>query len=290
MAKQTAINMSFLKKIVIVIVAALVISALVGLAFGNRKTGQTPKANIANNANNANAVDTNSSANIISTSELVKAAAQMQDYTIDPTTGMAKEIKVVDDNYLLLINRTHPLAQDYVPDDMVTVESVVTGVGVAGETDQLRKVAAEAFEEMVAAAKEAEIDILMRTGYRSYAYQRDRLYEPTKTNYGQEYADTVSARPGHSEHQTGLALDVAGASENYALSDNFGNTEEGKWVAEHCYEYGFILRYTDGTREKPGDVTGYIFEPWHIRYVGKEAAKEIKESGKLLEEYLGILN
>ena len=289
MAKSTAIDKQFLKKIAIIVVAALVVSALAGLVLGNRKTGQTPKP--ANTASNTNAAsNTNSQTNIITTSDLVRKAASMQDYTIDPTTGMAKEIKIMDDNYLLLINRTHPLAQDYVPTDMVKVESVVSGVGVPGETDQLRKVAADAFEDMVKAAKEAEIEILMRTGYRSYEYQRDRLYEPTVKSNGQEYADTVSAKPGQSEHQTGLALDIGGKSENYSLSNNFGDTSEGKWVAEHCYEYGFIIRYTDGTREKPGDVTGFISEPWHLRYVGVEAAKEIKESGKLLEEYLGILN
>ena len=271
MSKPAEINKDFLKKIALVVVAALIVSLLAGFAFGNRKTGQTPKpssntadnTNTANNANNTN----NSGGTIINTSELVKKAASMQDYTIDPTTGMAKEIKVVDDNYLLLVNRTHPLA------------------------DHLRKAAAEAFEEMVKAAKEAEIEILMRTGYRSYEYQRDRLYEPTVKSNGQAYADTVSAKPGQSEHQTGLALDVGGKSENYALSYNFGDTPEGKWVADHCYEYGFIIRYIDGTKDKPGETTGFIFEPWHLRYVGKEAAKEIKDSGgKLLEEYLGILN
>ena len=289
MAKQAEINRDFLKKILIVVAAALVVAALAGLAFGNRKTGQTPNpSNTADNTNTAN--NAGNQTNIIETSDLVKRAASMQDYTIDPTTGMAKEIKIVDDNYLLLVNRTHPLAQDYVPDDLVKVESVVAGVGVAGETDQLRKDAAEALEAMIKAAKEAGIEILMRTGYRSYEYQRDRLYEPYIKSYGQTYADTISAKPGQSEHQTGLALDLGGKSEDYKLSQNFGNTAEGKWVAEHCYEYGFIIRYTDGTAEKPGDTTGFIFEPWHLRYVGVEAAKEIKESGKLLEEYLGILN
>ncbi len=291
MSKSSSINMDFLKKIAVVVAAALVISALVGLVFGNRKTGQTPKpvtpSNTANNANNANNANDSS---VIDTSELVKEAAKMQDYTIDPTTGMAKEIKIVDENYLLLINRTHPLAEDYVPTDMVKVESVVSGVGVPGETDQMRKAAAEAFEKMVAAAKEDNIEILMRTGYRSYAYQRDRLYQPYITQYGQTYADTISAKPGQSEHQTGLACDVGGKSEGYALSYEFGNTDEGKWVAAHSYEYGFIIRYTDGETEKPGEITGFIFEPWHLRYVGVEAAKEIHDADVLLEEYLGILN
>ena len=216
-------------------------------------------------------------------------AAQMQDYSIDPTTGMAKEIKVVDDNYLLLVNRTHALSSDYAPDDMVTVKYVVSGVGKKGETDKLRKAAAEAFEAMVEAAAKEGIDIKMRTGYRSYAYQRDKLYNVYVKNNGQVYADTISAKPGQSEHQTGLALDVGGKSEKYALSRKFGDTKEGKWVAAHCHEYGFIIRYTDGTKDKPGPVTGFISEPWHLRYVGVEPAAEIHESGQLLEEYLGVL-
>ena len=206
---------------------------------------------------------------------------------------MAKEIKVVDDNYTLLVNRTHPLAQIYKPDDMVTVKYVVSGVGVKGETDQLRKVAAEAFEQMVEAAKEQGIEIKMRTGFRSYEYQRDRLYEPEVKNKGEAEANKSTAKPGQSEHQTGLALDIGGKSQNFALSYEFGETAEGKWVAEHCHEFGFIIRYVDGTRKEPGKLTGYVFEPWHIRYIGVEAATEMYEQGggKLTyEEYLGILD
>ncbi|MBQ3931598.1 MAG: M15 family metallopeptidase, partial [Firmicutes bacterium] len=216
-----------------------------------------------------------------------------QDFTIDPATGMAKEIKIVDDNYTILVNRTHPLAQSYNPDDMVTVKYVVSGVGKKGETDQLRKVAAEAFEKMVEAAAEQEINIKMRTGFRSYEYQKDRLYDPEVKNKGQAEADKATARPGHSEHQTGLALDVGGESQKYALSYEFGDTKEGKWVAEHCHEFGFIIRYVDGTKKEPGKLTGYVFEPWHIRYVGVDVATEMYEQGggKLTyEEYLGILD
>ena len=195
-------------------------------------------------------------------------AASMQDYSLDPATGMAKEITVVDDNYLLLVNRTHALSSKYAPDDMVTVKHSVAGVGIKGETDQLRKVAADAFEAMVAAAAKENITIKMRTGYRSYAYQRDRLYNSYVKQHGQKEADTFSAKPGQSEHQTGLALDIGGASQSYALTREFGNSKEGKWVAAHCHEYGFIIRYTDGTKDAPGKVTGFISEPWHLRYVG----------------------
>ncbi len=219
----------------------------------------------------------------------IEKAASMQDYSIDPSTKMAKDITKVDDNYLLLVNRTHALSSKYVPDDMVTVKHSVTGVGIKGETDQLRKVAADAFEAMVAAAAKENINIKMRTGYRSYAYQRDRLYNPYVKQHGQKEADTFSAKPGQSEHQTGLALDVGGASQNYALSREFGNTKEGKWVAQHCHEYGFIIRYTDGSKNAPGKVTGFISEPWHLRYVGLAPAAAMHESGQLLEEFLGVM-
>ena len=216
-------------------------------------------------------------------------AASMQDYAIDPNTGRAADITTMDDNFLLLVNRTHALASSYAPSDLVKVEHSVSGVGIPGETDQLRKVAADAFEAMVAAAESGGIIIKLRTGYRSYAYQRDRLYNAYVAQYGRAYADTISARPGQSEHQTGLALDVGGASEGFALSRNFGNTKEGQWVAEHCCEYGFIIRYTDGTKNTPGPITGFISEPWHLRYVGEDVAAEIMAKGITLEEYLGIL-
>ena len=219
----------------------------------------------------------------------IARAASMQDYTIDQATGRAKDITKTDDNYLLLINRTHALSSTYVPNDLVTVKHAVSGVGIKGETDQLRKVAADAFEEMVAAAEKEGVLIKLRTGYRSYAYQRDRLYNVYVQRNGQKYADTISARPGQSEHQTGLALDVGGASEGYALSRDFGNTREGKWVAAHCHEYGFIIRYTDGTKNEPGPITGFISEPWHLRYVGVQPATSMKESGKLLEQYLKVM-
>ena len=91
-------------------------------------------------------------------------------------------------------------------------------------------------------------------------------------------ADTYSARAGHSEHQTGLAMDINNAS------DSFNNTKEAKWIAENCYKYGFILRYPQGKQ----DITGYKYESWHVRYLGRELAKEVHDSGLTLEEFLCI--
>ena len=98
------------------------------------------------------------------------------------------------------------------------------------------------------------------------------------SGYSKEYADAYSARPGHSEHQTGYTIDCN------TIDTNFGSTPEGIWLRDHCHEYGFIIRYPLG-RE---NITGYAYEPWHIRYVGVEYATEIYEQGLTLEEYLDI--
>ena len=218
-------------------------------------------------------------------------AASMQDYTIGEN-GKAAPISVVDDNYLILVNKTHPLSSDYWPDDMVTVSKTVAGVGNA-DTHKLRKVAADALEEMFAAAEKDGIDIALRTGFRSYSYQNS-LFNSYAANHGEAEANKFSARPGESEHQSGLCCDLGGKSEGYALSYSFGNTDEGKWVAEHAHEYGYIIRYIDGKtvngEMQPGEITGYVFEPWHIRYVGVDVATEIVEKGITFEEYLGVLD
>lgn len=115
------------------------------------------------------------------------------------------------------------------------------------------------------------------SGYRSYATQ-NRIYNNYVAADGKAEADTYSARPGHSEHQSGLALDVN------SVEGSFAYTAEAKWIAENCYKYGFILRYPYGKTDK----TGYIYEPWHIRYVGIAIATKIHNSGLCLEEYYGI--
>ncbi len=183
----------------------------------------------------------------------------------------------------ILVNKTHPVGEDYWPDDMVTVERHVEGVGNA-DTHKLRQVAADALNAMFDAAEADGIYLKMRTGFRSYSYQAS-LFESYASRNGEEAANRFSARPGQSEHQTGLACDVGGKSQNppYALSYDFGKTDEGRWVKEHCAEYGFIIRYP----EEKEDITGYVFEPWHIRYVGEKHAKYITEQNITLEEYLG---
>lgn len=134
-----------------------------------------------------------------------------------------------------------------------------------------------ALDEMIAAAQKDGIKIFQISGFRSYSTQAT-LYNNYVARDGKAEADRYSARPGHSEHQTGLAFDLN------SLEQSFGETKEGKWLAENCWKYGFIIRYPHDKES----VTGYMYEPWHVRYLGKDTAKKVYESGLCLEEYLDI--
>ena len=209
---------------------------------------------------------------------LREIAAQMQDYSLT-SSGKAAPVSVVDDNILLLINKTHPLSSDYYPDDMVKIERNDPQVGTA-EVKQMRAVAAEHFEDLLDAAEAAGYNIVLRNAFRSYSYQ-ESLFNSYVKNNGEAAANRYSARPGESEHQTGLCADVGVPGK--ALT-SFNGSKEAEWMAEHAHEFGFILRFPDGKE----DITGYMFESWHFRYVGIEAAGEIYERGITLEEYLDV--
>lgn len=160
-------------------------------------------------------------------------------------------------NGILIANKTYALPSTYNP-----------GVD---------PVANEALQQMFAAAKAEGYDLFVRSGFRSYATQKS-LYNSYVNRDGKAAADRYSARPGHSEHQTGLAFDINKANSSFA------GTPEAKWLAENCYKYGFIIRYPEGKEA----ITGYIYEPWHVRYLGVDTATAVYNSGLCLEEYLGI--
>lgn len=124
------------------------------------------------------------------------------------------------------------------------------------------------------------LDLVFRSGYRSYENQK-QLYNDYVARDGEEAANQYSAKPGQSEHQTGLAFDVGSNSATDDFRKSFGNTNEGKWIKAHAHQYGFIIRYPLG-KEK---ITGYQYEPWHLRYVGKELAEKIYKQDTTLEEY-----
>lgn len=137
---------------------------------------------------------------------------------------------------------------------------------------------------MLAAAKKQGFDFVAFSGYRSFDYQTT-LYNNYVNRDGQAAADRYSARPGYSEHQTGLAFDIGErGKENLWLTEEFGETPAGQWLLTNAQDYGFILRFPKNKE----DITGYMYESWHYRYVGVDIAKEIKKKDITLEEYLGV--
>ncbi|GGH80958.1 LAS superfamily LD-carboxypeptidase LdcB [Pullulanibacillus pueri] len=188
---------------------------------------------------------------------------------------------------LVLVNKEHKLPDGYVPPDLVYPDIRFPYSDMV-EKRQVRSVTAEALKKLFKAADQAGYTLYGESGYRSYKRQVS-VYDANVEANGEAQASVVSAHPGTSEHQTGLAIDITSKDmlqESDPLVEKFGDTPAGKWVAEHAHEYGFIIRYPKGKE----DITGYEYEPWHIRYVGKEAATTIYDKGITLEEYLGKVN
>lgn len=173
-------------------------------------------------------------------------------------TGATVEVKdgVTYVDGVIIVNKTYSLPHDY-------------GTGLTPEAEA-------AFYEMAGAAANEGIWLYIISGFRSYWYQ-DQIYWGYYSWRGEE-TDRFSAKAGHSEHQTGLAIDVNDATMNFV------GTPEAQWLAQHCVEYGFIIRYPEDKEA----ATGFMYEPWHIRYLGKEKAKQIADSGLCLEEYYGL--
>ena len=172
----------------------------------------------------------------------------------------------------VVVNKARPLdPEDYAPEPLEDIEG-----------QQLREDAAGAAEQMLSDMRDEGITVSITSAYRPYDEQVTTYQHWVDVN-GQETADTISARPGHSEHQTGLVMDIADGS-GCDLQECFADTAAAQWAAEHAQDYGFVLRYPqDGE-----DVTGYAYEPWHFRYIGTERAQEFADSGaSTLEEFYG---
>ena len=183
-------------------------------------------------------------------------------------------IKEVDTSkgFSLLVNKYYKLDKDYKSDNLVDIGTYGTSSGM-----QLDGTAFNAFKKMYSAAATDGAYLIIRSPYRSYNTQL-YIYNDYVKRDGKAKADTYSARPGHSEHQTGLAIDIAARYNSDAV---FGTTEEFTWLYNNSYKYGFILRYgKDKTK-----ITGYMYEPWHYRYVGIEIATFIHDNDLTLEEY-----
>ena len=191
----------------------------------------------------------------------------------------------IKNTYTFLVNRDYPLKESYAPKDLVIPDiQFAPDVSKTDEKRKLRQVAADALEELLTTAlEEAGLSIYGVSGYRSYSRQYD-IYGGHLAR-GRELYETnlYSAAPGNSEHQSGLAMDVSCESINYSLKERFAKTPEGQWLADNCWRFGFILRYPKGKEA----ITGYAYEPWHIRYVGIPLAYYLYTNDLTLEEYYG---
>ena len=199
------------------------------------------------------------------------------------TQPPAPALNITDPNSItVLVNKKTPLAPaDYAPADLVAMSDI--GVPSANG-HSLRSEAATAVQTMFAAASaEAGLTLDMTSGYRDYGLQTE-LYNGYVADLGQEAADLTSARPGYSEHQTGLAADISSQGEGCVLEQCFSTTAGGQWLAANAHRFGFILRFPDGATA----TTGYEFEPWHYRYVGAETSAAMQAAGATTyEEFLG---
>ncbi|GAA1455552.1 D-alanyl-D-alanine carboxypeptidase family protein [Nesterenkonia lacusekhoensis] len=196
----------------------------------------------------------------------------------EPTPERASDPSWDPHSIHVLVNPQNPLDPlDYEPHDLVEPD-----VRITTETPQLlREESAEALEELFAAIRAEGMELAMTSAYRSYD-QQWAIYEDRAAEYGTESTDEAMARPGHSEHQTGLAADVISIDNPDCIhGDCFAETPEGRWVAENAHESGFVIRYPEGAE----DITGYQYEPWHLRYVGVDTAQEVFEEDVTLEEY-----
>ncbi|CAI9392122.1 M15 family metallopeptidase [Niallia sp. Sow4_A1] len=202
------------------------------------------------------------------------------------------EIKVVDGrniiqnpmNIVSLVNKEFGLPDGYIPEDLVRPNVEFSFGNQDIEKSYMREEAAKALEDMFNGAKKSGITLYAVSGYRSYDRQTV-LFGAEVDRVGEEKAVQAVAYPGNSEHQTGLAMDISSKSADFLLTEEFGETKEGKWLKENAHLYGFILRYPEGKES----ITQYKYEPWHFRYVGKKSAKDIYENDWTLEEYFKVV-
>lgn len=200
-------------------------------------------------------------------------------YLCNNTESISKTFNNVNlfqkEDKLILVNKDNKLTKEYKPRKLDIPDIEFTDEA-SEEEKHVSKVITKPLERLIEDAKEEGIFLLGNSGYRSYSSQ-ENVYESRIELEGKEIADAYVAKPGFSEHQTGLCIDLTNRDRYFVKG-----TEEAEWLAENCYKYGFIIRYPEGKEE----VTGIAYEPWHIRYVGEDSATYIHNNGITLEEYL----
>lgn len=185
------------------------------------------------------------------------------------------------ENDRLLVNRNYYLSSTFVPENLVVPNINFSFSDTSVEKAHLRQSAATALEKMFAASKSAGLHLTAVSGYRSYQRQSG-LFDAEIKSKGETEAVKWVARPGTSEHQSGLAMDVSCVSYGNQLDQGFDQTKEFKWLSENAYKFGFILRYPKGKES----ITQYDYEPWHYRYVGIDIATKMFKSGICFEEFM----
>ncbi len=183
----------------------------------------------------------------------------------------------------VLVNKKVGLPSGFQPPNLVDDKELPFLSGEGGEKRLMAKETAEALKKMFADAKRDGIYLSVASAYRSNATQT-QLFNYYVQTQGEAEARRYSAVPGHSEHETGLAVDVSGSDGKCAVEDCFADLPEAKWIADHVDQYGFIIRYPKGKES----ITGYAYEPWHLRYVGTELAADLRAKDLTMEEYFQI--
>lgn len=166
---------------------------------------------------------------------------------------------------VLIVNKKYSIPSDY-GSELILDDDAGTGLIID-----------EAYDALLEMREASGYEMPIVSGFRSYRTQT-AIFNNYVANYGEAEANTFSARPGESEHQTGMAIDIT------SLNQSYGDTAEGMWLAENCHKFGFIIRF----QADKEDITGYIYEPWHVRYLGKSTARLVHDSGLALEEFLGV--
>ncbi|MCL2197106.1 MAG: M15 family metallopeptidase [Treponema sp.] len=213
--------------------------------------------------------------NVLENSKLPKRISSKIQKSIEENHTFINEVSqiLLRDPYLwTLIDKENSISEDYKPQDLMELKN--SSFQVNRNDLSLRKEAAASLEEMGAAARAEKLTLLVSSAYRTYLYQAD-LYSRNVKNMGQKAADKVSARPGHSQHQLGLAVDFG------SVTNDFSKTREGIWIAKNASRFGWSLSYPGGMEE----ITGYSWESWHYRYVGKELAALIDSYFEGIQQY-----
>ncbi len=267
--------------IIALFLVAVIALGIVLIKGCNKNTGNT------NTPPSSTPSSSNESSSVPSVPEISYEERVGKEYEIDIEPYLQYIEPAEKYEYVFLVNPTHTLSSDYEPDDLIDC-GYTRDDGRA--TQKMREAAAKSLQAFLSeGAKCGVTDVTVTSAYRSYSYQNYlfNLYcEQHQHKFAtreecEKYVLTFSTKPGTSEHQSGLCCDM----HNIPAADvSFAEKPEAKWLAENCYRFGFILRYPEGKK----NVTGIIYEPWHFRFVGRDAATEMHELGLCLEEYIEL--